>query len=81
MSSRSSAAPMELPASKLSAERVPEHPKVGAEILPTPCPVSFPRWMSILAPGRSLQLLSAHDNELLAARRNEGPTGSSAESI
>lgn len=38
MSSRSSAAPIQLPASKLSADRVPEHPKVGAEILPTPCP-------------------------------------------
>lgn len=33
MSSRSSTAPMQLPASKLSPERLPEHPKVGAEIL------------------------------------------------
>lgn len=81
MSSRSSTAPRQLPASKLSAERVTEHPKVAAEILPHESPAFPDGCMSILTPGWSLQPLPAHDNELLAARRNGGPTGSSAESI
>lgn len=46
MSSHSSTAPIQLPASKLSAERVPEHPKVEAEIVPHE-PPHFPRWMDV----------------------------------